>query len=56
MASSSDPCVDSTPVGVFLLPDDSLLAGADTDPLVAAKPPEAFYEFSQYQIGEAFLS
>ena len=40
----SDPYADSTLVGVFLLPDDSLLAGADTDPHVAAKSPEAFYE------------
>ena len=56
MGSSSDPCADSTLVGVFLLPDDSLLAGADTDPHVAAKSPEAFYELSQYQIGEAFPS
>ena len=55
MGSSSDPCADSTPIGVFLLPDDSLLAGADTDPHVAAKSPEAFYELSQYQIGETFL-
>jgi len=56
MGSSSDLCADSTPVGVFLLPDDGLLAGADTDRPVAAKSPEAFYELSQYQIGEAFLS
>ena len=56
MGSSSDPCADSTPVDVFLPPDDSLLAGADIDPHVAAKFPEAFYELSQYQIGEAFLS
>ena len=56
MGSSSDPCADSTLVGVFLLPDDSLLAGADTDPHVAAKSPEVFYELSQYQIGEAFPS
>ena len=47
MGSSSDSCADSTPVGVFLLPDDSLLAGADTDPLVDAKSPEAFNELSQ---------
>ena len=44
MGSSNDLCADSTSVGVFLLPDDSLLAGADTDPPVAAKFPEAFYE------------
>jgi len=56
MGNSSDLCADSTPVGVFLLPYDSLLAGADTDPLVAAKSPEAFYELSQYQIREAFPS
>ena len=54
--SSSDPYVDSTPVGAFLLPDDSLLASADTDPHVAAKFPEAFYELSEYHIGEAFPS
>ena len=34
--------------------EGSLLAGADTDPHIAAKFPEAFYELSQYQIGEAF--
>jgi len=56
MGSSSDPCADSTLVGVFLLPDDSFLAGANTDPHAAAKSPEAFYELSQYRIGEAFLS
>jgi len=56
MGSSSEPCADSIPVGVFLPPDDSPLAGADTDLLVAAKFPEAFYELSQYQIGEAFPS
>jgi len=56
MGSSSDPCVDSILNGVFLLPDESPLAGADTDPHAAAKFPEAFYELSQYQIGEAFLS
>ena len=44
MDNSNDLYADSTPVGVFLLPDDSLLAGADTDPHVAAKFPEAFYE------------
>jgi len=55
MGSSSDPCADSTAVGIFLLPDDNLLAGADTDPHVAAESPEAFYELSQYQTGEAFL-
>jgi len=43
-----------SPDGVFLLPDDSLHAGADTDPHAAAKFPEAFYELSQYQIREAF--
>ena len=56
MGSSSDLCADSTPVGVFLLPDNSLLADADTDPHVAAKSPKAFYELSQYHIGETFLS
>ena len=56
MGSSSDLCVDSSPVGVFLLPDDSLLADAETDPHVAAKSLEVSYELSQYQIGEAFLS
>ena len=56
MGNSSDLRADSTPVGVFLLPDDSLLVGADTNPHVATKSPEAFYELSQYQIGEAFLS
>jgi len=56
MGSSSDPCADSTPVGVFLLPDDNPLAGADTDLLVAAKSPNAFYELSQCQTGAVFLS
>ena len=56
MGSSSDLYADSTPAGVVLLPDDSLLADADTDPHVVAKSPEAFYELSPYQIGEAFLS
>ena len=56
MGSSSDPCADSIPVGIFLLSDDSLLVGADTDPHIAAKFPETFYELSQYQIGEAFPS
>ena len=46
----------AVPIGVFLLPDDSLLAGAGTDPRVAAKSPEAFCELSQYQIGDAFLN
>jgi len=55
MGSSSDPCADSTPVGVSLLPDDNLPAGADTDPRVASKSPDAFYELSQCQIGEAYL-
>jgi len=54
MDNSSDLYADSTLDGVFLLPDDSPLAGADTDPRVATKSPEAFYELSQYQIGEAF--
>ena len=54
MGSSSDPSADSTPVSVFLLPDDNLLAGADTDPHIAAKSPEPFYELSQYWIWEAF--
>jgi len=44
MGSSSDLCADSTPIGVFLLPDDSLLAGVDTNPHVAAKSPDAFNE------------
>jgi len=48
MGSSSDPCVDSNLDGVFLPPDDSLLADADTDLHVAARFPEAFYELSQY--------
>jgi len=56
MGSSSDPCADSTPVSVFLLPGDNLLAGADTDLHVAVKSPEAFYELSQYRIEEASLS
>jgi len=56
MGSSNDPCADSTLVGVFLLPDDNLPACADTDPRVAAKSPDAFYELSQCQIGEASLS
>ena len=43
MDNSNDPYVDSTLVGVFSPPDNSLLAGADTDPHVAAKSPEAFY-------------
>ena len=55
MDNSSDPYADSTPIGVFLPPDDSPLVGADTDPHVAAKSLEAFCELSQYQIGEAFL-
>ena len=56
MDNSSDPCADSTPVSVFLLPDDNLLVGAGTDPLVAAKFPKAFCELLQSQIEEAFLS
>ena len=44
MGSSSDLYADSTPVSVFLHPDDSLLAEADTDLHIAAKSPEAFYE------------
>ena len=56
MGSSSDLCADSTLDGVILLPDDGLLADADNDPHIAAKSPEAFYQLSQYQIGEAFLS
>ena len=56
MDNSSDPYADSTPVSIFPLPDDSPLAGADTDPLVATRFPEAFCELSQYQTGEAFLS
>jgi len=54
MDNSSDLYADSTLVGVFLLPDDSHLAGAETDPCVAAKSPEAFCELSQHQIGDAF--
>jgi len=50
------PIITITSVGVFLLPDDIPLAGADTVPHVAAKFLEAFFELSQYQIGEAFLS
>ena len=56
MGSSNDPCADSTPVGVFLLPDDNLPAGADTDLHAAAKSLDAFYELLQCQIGEASLS
>jgi hypothetical protein len=56
MGSSSNLYADSISVGVFLLPNDSLPAGADTDPHVAAKSPEAFYELSQCQIGETFLN
>ena len=55
MGSSSDLYADSTPVGVFLLPDDNLPAGAGTDLLVAAKFPEAFCELLRSQIGETFL-
>ena len=44
MDNSNDLCVDSTPVGVFLLPVDNLPAGADTDPPVVANFLEAFYE------------
>ena len=44
MVNSNDPCADSTPVGVFLLPVGNLLAGADTDPPVVANFLEAFYE------------
>ena len=43
MDNSNDPYADSTLAGVFLLPNNSLLASADTDPRVAAKSPEAFY-------------
>ena len=39
MGSSSDLYANSTPIGVFLLPDDNLLVGADTDLHVAAKFP-----------------
>ena len=56
MGSSSDLCADSTPIGVFLLPDDSLLAGTDTDPPIASKSPEAFYALSQYRTEESSLS
>ena len=44
MGSSSDPCADSTLVGVFLLPDDDPPVGADTDPHAVARSPDAFYE------------
>ena len=44
MDSSNDLYADSTPVGVSLLPDDNLLAGADTDLPVAASSVETFYE------------
>ena len=56
MGSSSDPYADSTPVGVFLLPDDDPPAGTDTDLHVVARSPDAFYELLQCQIREAFLS
>ena len=56
MDNSSDPWADSTPVGVFLLPGDNLLVDADTDLHVAAKFLDAFYELSQCQIEEVFLS
>jgi len=56
MGSSSDPCADSTPAGASPLPNDNLLVDVDTDPRIAAKSPDAFYELSQCQIGEAFLS
>ena len=56
MGSSSDLYAGSTPVGAFPLPDDNLPAGANIDLLVAAKSPDAFYELSQCQIGEAFES
>jgi len=56
MGNSNDLYADSTLVGVFLLPDDNPPVGADTDLHVAAKSPDAFYELSQCQIGEAFLS
>jgi len=56
MGSSSDLYADSTLVGVSLLPNDNPPVGADTDLHVAAKSPDAFYELSQCQIGEAFLS
>ena len=62
MGSSSDPCADSTPVGVFLLPDDSLLAGVDIDPHVAAKLPEALspnwegpYRINRSAPGNAYI-
>ena len=44
MGNSNDPCADSTPVGVFLLPVDNLPAGADTDLPVVANFLVAFYE------------
>ena len=56
MGSSSDLYVDSILVGVSLLPNDNPPVGANTDLLVAAKSPDAFYELLQCQIGEAFLS
>ena len=56
MGSSSDLYDDSTPVGFGLLLSDDPPVDADTDLHVAAKYPDAFYELSQCQIGEAFLS
>jgi hypothetical protein len=44
MGNSNDPCADSTPVGVSLLPVDNLPAGAGTDLPVVAISLEAFYE------------
>jgi len=56
MDNSNDLYADSIPVGVFLLPDDNPPIGADTDLHVAARFPNAFYELSQCQIRETFLS
>jgi len=47
MGSSSDLYADSILDGVSLLPDDSPPAGADIDPRVTTKSPDAFYELSQ---------
>ena len=44
MGNSNDPCADSTPVGVFLLPVDNLPAGVDTDLPIVAIFLEASYE------------
>ena len=56
MSNSNNPYADSTLAGVFLLPDDNPPVGVDTDLHVAAKSPDDFYELSQCEIREAFLS